>query len=74
MGVCQSANRHKLAERVPLPWQQWVQADGGSESWPRGWNLDNLATRPRLCVGDSRERRVAGSNVLGTVGVPNLDN
>jgi hypothetical protein len=41
---------------------------------PIGRNLENLATRPRLCVGDSRERRVAGSNVLDTIGVSNLDN
>ena len=52
----------------------WAQAGEGSASDPRGGNLDNLATRPRLCVGDSRERRVAGSNVLGAVGVPNLEN
>jgi hypothetical protein len=48
---------------------------GSSQSGkPVGRNLDNLATRPRLCVGDSRERRVAGSNVLDTIGVSNLDN
>jgi hypothetical protein len=64
----------RLVDGVSPPWSNWAQADGGSESWPRGWNLDNLAARPRLCVGDSRERRVAGSNVLGIVGMPNLDN